>query len=351
MANQEHIRALLDDACREFVFSGYQLFCKQGSDVINLAGGKSSYWPGGGAVDANSLFDIGSVTKVVVGLTGVIEWLKRSHATLGTTVGELLPAFASTAYTSITVEQLLFHSSGLIDWLPFFKEHKGESVSQWLLSQEKRIIVGAPGKSFRYSDINFWLLREALDFGPLQNAFSLWGAQFGGGLQSTLFGPVPPSRSVATEYCLWRERVCWGEVFDENAAAMEGVACHAGLFSTASDLSLFCEEWLSALRGESRWLSAEWAQKFITPLNGVQGSTRALGWDTKSETDSSAGNLMSPGTFGHLGFTGTSLWIDPVRQGYIIFLTNRIHPSRHDTRIRVLRPKLHDLIVEGWGKG
>lgn len=348
MGKKEEILDIIETARREFAFSAYQLISKCEGRTLELSGGKTSYWPDWSPVSSHTLFDIGSVTKVVCGLTGIVDLLQSGKLKLETALGEVLPETKGSQYEEIVISDLLNHSSGLIDWLPYFKEGEGAEVVSWLLQEQNVAVAQLPRTKTCYSDVNYWLL-DAVGkkfWGNTRTAFQNWSKSLK--LTHTLFGPVPKADSVATEYCLWKRQLCWGEVFDENARAMGGVSCHAGLFSTAVDLAKFCDEWLLALNGKSKMWSAGWAKKLTTPTGWIPKSTWALGWDTPSSIGSSAGEKFSRKSFGHLGFTGTSLWIDPEAQGYAIFLTNRIHPSRFDTRIRKLRPVIHDAVHDWW---
>lgn len=343
MADDKNIRSLLDEALGEKVFSGYQCLAVRGDKRLAISGGVTSYWPGAKPVTDRTLFDIGSITKVVNGLSSLAPLLEKGTIRLEQRLEERLKKLEKTALAPIAVGELLNHVSGLIDWMPFFRETESDLV-KYLLDHEKEIVQAKPRERAKYSDLNFWLL--GLFAQGLAPKFDETARKLG--MASTRFGPVKAEESVATEFCLWRRRVCHGEVFDENCFKMGGSAFHAGLFSTASDLGRFAEEWLAAWNGKSKWLGREWAHRLTTPPRWVGSNTFGLGWDTPSPANSTAGDKFSRKSFGHLGFTGTSLWIDPEAGGYTVFLTNRIHPSRYDGRIRKLRPALHDAVYDWW---
>jgi CubicO group peptidase (beta-lactamase class C family) len=151
---------------------------------------------------------------------------------------------------------------------------------------------------------------------------------------------------AATEYCNWRTRVLIGEVHDENCHLLGGVAGHAGLFSTSDDLDRIAAELFEASCGRSGLFSAPSMKTFFERQGSPAQGTWALGWDTPSEEDSTAGRYYSKNSFGHNGFTGTSLWMDFERNISVVFLTNRVHPSRENTAIRGLRPQVHDAVFE-----
>jgi len=148
-----------------------------------------------------------------------------------------------------------------------------------------------------------------------------------------------------TEWDGWRQRILKGEVHDENAAAMGGVAGHAGLFGAAESVLAVSGAWLAGYHGDRSILDRQLVQEFTTKQSHPQQSSWALGWDTPT-TPSSSGTHFSSNSFGHLGFTGTSLWIDPLRKLEVVLLTNRVHPNRGNDSIRVFRPLIHDLAYE-----
>ena len=175
------------------------------------------------------------------------------------------------------------------------------------------------------------------------------------GISSEIFFPaaLPPDRrahiardAAPTEHCEWRGRLIRGEVHDENSAAFGGVAGNAGLFATARAMATFGRAILDSLYGRSDFLPKELVERALAPR---AGTTLRLGWDTKSPKDSSAGRRMGPKTFGHLGFTGTSIWCDPERDVVVVLLTNRVHPSRANERIKGFRPGFHDGLLAALG--
>jgi CubicO group peptidase (beta-lactamase class C family) len=161
--------------------------------------------------------------------------------------------------------------------------------------------------------------------------------------------PACPAAYAATEVCPWRGRVLQGEVHDENAWAMGGVAGHAGLFATAQALWHFAHAMLETAAGRRQWLPATLLRESWQRQPGPPHSTRVLGWDTPTPGQSAAGDYFSPHSIGHLGFTGTSLWIDLEQQVTVAFCTNRVHPMRQATGIRRLRPAVHNLVMQTLG--
>jgi CubicO group peptidase (beta-lactamase class C family) len=280
---------------------------------------------------------VASLTKVVVTTTLAMMLFEEGKLDLDAQVD---------AYT---IRQLLTHSSGLPAQLPLpleedrvrvherlrMQARKGAAIRNFdphpALSQGERV---KPGTTVIYSDVGFIVLGQIieelagkkLDVLARQRIFEPLG------MKDTSFNPDPSLLPrIAPTGPSTR-----GRVHDPTAAAMGGVAGHAGLFSTALDLATFSR---TMLRGGR-------AIELFTRLDeGVAGSTRALGWDTPSEKNSAAGRYFSAGSFGHTGFTGTSMWIDPNRRLFVIFLTNRVFPNSDNIQIRDIRPKLHDAVM------
>ena len=228
-------------------------------------------------------------------------------------------------------------------------------------------LVYAPGTKSLYSDLGLFLLGEVLErvAGEALDVVAQRRVLGPLGMKDTLYRPGPEltPRIAPTENDPWRGRVLRGEVHDENAFALGGIAPHAGLFGTAPDLARFAQMILSGGVFEGRRIVSRETVERFTRLAGVPGSTRALGWDTPTNGTtarssspgtpgySSAGTLFSARSFGHTGFTGTSLWIDPERGLFVILLTNRVHPSRQNDAIRQVRADVADAVVRalaGW---
>ncbi|MGH7634014.1 MAG: serine hydrolase, partial [Gemmatimonadaceae bacterium] len=199
-----------------------------------------------------------------------------------------------------------------------------------------------------YSDLDFMLLGFILDGvrNSLADRFATLLSQMGV-VDELQFNPPPlwMRRIAPTEIDPWRGRLLIGEVQDENAAALGGVAGHAGLFGTASAVGSCARHLLQVLDGRVGAFRRDTLEAFITKRPEVPGSSRALGWDTMRAT-SSCGARMSAAAIGHTGFTGTSLWIDPERDCYVVLLTNRVHPTREQNAMPLIRPALHDAVID-----
>jgi CubicO group peptidase (beta-lactamase class C family) len=346
------ITDLLESARKSYCFSGYQLTIGglEKNKTENISGGILSYWSAPTPVTPHTLFDIGSVTKAVATTTALALAYDRKWFKLDFPVSDCVPEWKGSRIGDLTFESLLTHSSGLIPWFPIYLEKKPFYFKKWILEKERDLLSYSNGAETHYSDIGFLVLGEAVQ--------GLWKLKLADvfkreilnplGMSETQYGPVYELQTVATEYRVALARPLQSTVFDENCDFLGGECAHAGLFSSAKGLVPFCREWLLALEGKSTWLSKETAHLFSSRRNRIKNSTSALGWDCKSEKNSSAGNLFSPSSFGHLGYPGCSIWIDPEIKAFAIFHSNRVHPLRLDERIRELRPRLHDAIHTYW---
>lgn len=311
--------------------------------------------------DGNTVYDLASLTKVV-GLTSVVMLgVTEGRLDIDDPVQRYVPAFQGEAKNLVTLRHLLTHSSGLPAWRPLYTEAPGADSALALVHGTP--LDTLPGTRTVYSDLGIILLTEAVESAWGMSLDSLLAQRVFGplGMTSTRFRPPPEwySRIAPTEDDPWRGRIIRGEVHDENAARLGGVSGHAGLFSTAHDLLIFSEWLLAEFQpttpepvcfegvqcGAGPAISGPaMIREFAVPQNLVPESSRALGWDTPSGR-STAGTLMSSASFGHTGFTGTSLWLDPERQLAIVLLTNRVHPSRENSRIGPVRRGVADLVV------
>jgi CubicO group peptidase (beta-lactamase class C family) len=210
-------------------------------------------------------------------------------------------------------------------------------------------LVAQPGDTTIYSDLGFITLGLVVERVTGMSLAAYLQREFTGplGMENTMYTPPPAlrERTIPTEVdSAWRKRLVWGTVHDENAEFLGGVSGHAGLFSTAADLAIYVQMLLNGGTYDGvRYLSDSTIRKFVAEK--APGQERFLGWDRKSPKWSSAGTLFSPGSFGHTGFTGTSIWVDPERGVGVIFLTNRVHPTRANGKLFTIRPALHDAVI------
>ncbi len=350
---------LIEKAIAEKAFPGATLAVGYRGKVSVRAFGKLSYDAKAAAVNPSTIYDIASLTKVVVTTTLAEKLAEGDFAVpldLDAPVVRYLPEWASGPNAEwrrkVTVRHLLTHTSGL----PAFKEY-------WRTSKGKQDTLGRifaepleyePGTKEIYSDLGIILMAEIIE--------RLTGRTLDDLAKSYIFSPLgmkdtmyrPPKK-------LWptiapteidnqlRHRLVQGEVHDENAFAIGGVSGHAGLFSTAPDLAAFCQMLLNGgVYAHQRIVRRATIAQFTTPQQ-LSGGTRTLGWAVPTEGGSS-GHYFSAHSYGHTGFTGTSIWIDPERQLFVVLLTNRVHPTRENIKIQQVRPAVHDAVMQAFGK-
>ena len=306
-------------------------------------------------VDRRTVYDLASLTKVVALTTVVMMTVDQGRLDLDQPVSRYLPEFAGPDKAAVTVRHLLTHSSGLRAHRPLWQE--APNAPQAIALVLATPLDTTPGTRMVYSDLGAILLTKIVERIHGRSIDRLFDRLVGQplGLQATRFRPPAGwrDRLAPTEQDPWRGRVVHGEVHDENAAFLGGVSGHAGLFGTAEDLLRF-GEWLLAVRrgdpGLAPGLSLSVIREFTRRQELVPGSSRALGWDTPS-AGSSAGTRLSAESFGHTGFTGTSIWIDPTRDLAVVLLSNRVNPTRDNPRLGPLRILVADRTVSALESG
>lgn len=345
--------SVIRDAIRQHAFPGAVLaVAHHGSIVASQGFGRFTYEPESPEVQPDTIFDLASVTKVVATTAMAMLLYEDGVLDLESPVAASLPEFVSLAPDSqraarskVTIRMLLVHSSGLPAYVKLFETAltRDELIRAALATP----LSSSPGSKADYSDIGFIVLGETLTklAGTSLDAFSQTEIFAPLGMSRVSFNPpadwksaIPPTEDDRT----FRHRVIQGEVNDENALVMGGVAAHAGLFATAIDVARFAE---CMLRGGSPILRPATIELFTRREPTPVGTSRALGWDTPSPP-SSSGTHFSSRSFGHLGYTGTSLWIDPDRQLSVTLLTNRTWPDRSSQAIKQIRPLVHDAVIE-----
>jgi len=289
----------------------------------------------------DTIYDLASLTKVIATTTRAMQAVEAGRLRLDARLGAYLPAWRGTDREAVTIGDVLEHASGLTAYLPFFRDHAGRADFERAICSLP--LEYPPRARSIYSDLGFILLGFVLE----DAGFPLNVLPFG--TESPFFNPGKDlrARCAPTELDLWRGRLLQGEVHDENTWALGGIAGHAGMFGTAAGVGAFARDVLNGLGGQTTFARPDTFAAFAAK-SAVPGSSRALGWDTMLPT-SSCGTRLSPRAIGHTGFTGTSLWIDPALNLYVVFLTNRIHPARDNNRIQPVRRALHDAIVEALG--
>lgn len=314
-----------------------------------------------------TLFDLASVTKCLGTALCAMRLWERGRLDLDRPIGGLLEGIGAGGKGSITCRQLLSHSSGLPSWRPYFQEYPGvrcdvpyDEIVAKILAEP---LDSDPGSKEVYSDLGFILLGRILEIladSPLDELFQDAVAR-PLGLTRTGYrrwrrerdGPEasPGVDVAATERCPWRKRLLVGEVHDENCYLMGGVAGHAGLFSTAREIDRILACLLEAWEGRPSLFGQAGVRTFLRKRAVDRGGTWALGWDMPTPGASASGRYFSPTSFGHNGFTGTSVWMDLERRVAVVLLTNRVHPDRRNLAIRHLRPEVHDAVMEAILRG
>lgn len=343
---RDSVRTVLTKAVADSAFPGAVAV------IGNRAGITDTF--GAGRLDANdatqpssrTIYDLASLTKVIATTTLMLLLVDQGKVSLDSPVARYLNEWKGPRTADISIRQLLTHTSGLAAWRPFYKEaaDRAEARAQLML-------VGPdapPGTRYLYSDMNFMLLgmvAERVTGVSLDRAFLTMVAQ-PLKLADTRFLPDSALRSriAPTEFDPWRQRQLRGEVHDENASRFEGVSGHAGLFATGDDLARVARFWLNGgVLDGVRLASARSVAQF-TRVQDTLISRRALGWETPSGANS-AGKRLSVKAFGHTGFTGTSIWMDPARDLFVILLTNRVNPTRENRKIGGVRTALVDAVA------
>ncbi|MFL5385432.1 MAG: serine hydrolase domain-containing protein [Longimicrobiaceae bacterium] len=335
---------LASSAIADRAASGIAIAVGRWGRLVHLRGYGAIDWaPGSPAVTDSTLFDLASVTKVVATTTAAAMLEEQGRLNLDQRLAWYLPGIEDTVKQRITVRQVLTHRGGFEAFAPLYREFRGRE--QYLRQIDARPLAYRPGSRTVYSDWDMVLLGflveritgEELDRWTEAHLFAPLG------MRDTRFRPDPSlhARIAATEFDSARGHI-WGEVHDPNAWAMGGVAGHAGLFGSARDLAVFAQMLLNG--GEYsgvRILRPETVARWTTP--GFVRSSRALGWDTPSR-NSSAGHYFGPRSFGHTGYTGTSIWIDPERGLFLVVLTNRVNPTSENQKHVALRRALADAV-------
>lgn len=323
-----------------------------------IASGTTRY-EGGAAITDQTFFDLASLTKPLATTLLVLSLLRDRVIGLE----EPLPRFFTETPAdkkNISLRDLLSHCSGLAAHQPYYLELENLSQAERIVALRHRILT-APlqyptGTWAIYSDLGFLLLGMVVEQVGGQGLDKLFEERITRplGLSETLLfnriGATRPGRYAATEFCPWRGRVLEGEVSDENCFVLGGVAGHAGLFGTTRAVLTLVEAIHDLWQGEATPLAIDRAdlQHFLT-RQPIPGSTWALGFDTPSASGSTSGRFFSPQSVGHLGFTGTSFWLDLAQHVMVVLLTNRVHPSRESHGIKAFRPQLHDEVMRGLG--
>ena len=344
--------AVIDSAINNEIFPGAQIFIsKSGQIIASKSFGHYTYDKNSALITNKSMYDIASLTKVVSITPVIMKLVAMKKIGLKHTLNQFYDNIDE-AKKNITIKHLLTHSSGLQPFIEYYRTNNNNRslIIKDILNSE---LDFNPGEKYQYSDLGMILLMDIIEKitdTSLDYLCNNWIYKKIG-MEHTMYNPDISllNNIVPTEYdSLFRKKMVHGFVHDENAFLLDGVSGHAGLFSTAEDLGRFGQimlnkgSWLG-----NRYFRSSLIRKFTKRQNIPKGSERALGWDTPSRNGrSSAGDLYSNNSFGHLGFTGTSIWIDPDNEVIIVLLTNRVHPTRKNNRIYGIRRNFHNYAMK-----
>lgn len=362
MSAEKRILDLLLSAVSDGIFpGGVLLVAHRKKTVFFEAVGNSGLVPVPRPMSRQTRFDLASLTKPLATSLAILCLVSQGKVRLDDSLAKLLPSTTVPKdKKEITLRQLLSHCSGLPAWKPYYLSL--ESLPQTARkAQIRRQILEEPLEylpttSTIYSDLGFIVIEWLLEENSGQDLYHFTREKLFDHLDCTAPGFIPldqktdvdHSQFADTEYCPWRGRILCGEVHDENAHALGGVAGHAGLFGTAQEVKCVLDCILDTIAAEN--ISAPWSREhlteFLQPARLHPSSTWALGFDTPASSESSAGRYFSSNSVGHLGFTGTSFWLDLEKEMAVILLSNRVHPSRDNEKIKEFRPLLHDAVME-----
>jgi CubicO group peptidase (beta-lactamase class C family) len=340
------MRASLDRAVADSAFPGAYVIVGTHDRILAGYGAGHLDWSPSPVPTERTMWDLASLTKVIALTSSMMQLVEQHRVDLDAPVQRYLPEWTGPNKEKVTVRHLLTHSSGLPAWRPLYKEAT-DAASAMALAYATPLDT-LPGVRMVYSDLGGILMGEIVRTVSGERIDRYFARHIAGPLKlhDSVFRPAASltPRIAPTEFDPWRQRHLRGEVHDENAAMLGGVSGHAGLFSSARDLARVAQLYLNhgALDGVRIWQPETIAE--FTTVQDSTFSNRALGWETPTGTNS-AGHLMTRPAFGHTGFTGTSIWIDPAHDLFIVLLTNRVNPTRANTKITAVRQALADSIM------
>ncbi len=338
------------------VFPGAVLLVAEGDKVLfHHAYGTANLFSGR-PMTCETIFDLASLTKPLATALAAMILVDKGELDLDQPCAMVFPQLSGAGKAGITPRHLLSHCSGLPAWRPYFMrlrdfpvDKRQVALRQWLVSEP---LADLPGHRTEYSDLGFMLLQWVLEDISVEPLDRLVARHIYGPLEieSLFFNRLDKDAHVrggyaATELCPWRNRLLIGQVHDDNTHAMGGVAGHAGLFGTAMGVCRLLQALLFVDKGEfgRKVFEPELVKTFFKTQ---AGSSWALGFDTPAPQGSSAGDCFSAGSVGHLGYTGTSFWVDRQLGIIVVLLTNRVHPTRFNLGIKAFRPPLHNAIMK-----
>ncbi|MFO0774606.1 MAG: serine hydrolase domain-containing protein [Nitrospiraceae bacterium] len=368
MIDTRPVQDLLDAAVRDGVFPGAVVHVRQrGAVVVDCVAGRLTADTTAPSVTADTLYDLASLTKPLATTWLVFRAVSQGRLDLYATLDGIFPELNQSAVGRVTIRQLLCHAAGLPGWRPYYerlvscgihadyeaaRKKAAAQVLAWIAVEP---LASAPGTESVYSDLGFMLLGWIVERIEGKLLVAVWRDAMGAANIPGAIDFLARPESVTdrfgvsvqvapTEQDPFRGRLLCGNVHDENAWALGGVAGHAGLFGTAAAVGAMGQWWLDGRLNDDTGSASNLFRLFTSRVTDVPGSSRALGWDTPS-APSSSGRFFSAESFGHLGFTGTSLWIDPWRELVVALVSNRVHPTRQNERIKTFRPRMHDEVI------
>lgn len=355
------IDGLMRQAVSDNIFPGAQLLVSHAGRILfNRAYGLANIYTGR-PVTRDTLFDLASLTKPLATALAVMILMQEEKLSLDQRLSSIIPDFCNTSKAGIQIQHLLYHTSGLPDYRPYYIDINNLAFDRRQNALRSRLVseplVSEIGKTTRYSDIGFMLLEWVIE--------QLSGKSLDTFVREKVYEPLQvkdlfyigrhqntealflDKNFAATEFCPWRQKLIVGQVHDDNAYVMGGVAGHAGLFGTSESVHDILVELFNAFYEKSAnpIFRSDVVRLF---LQKTAFHERTLGFDTPSPIGSSSGEHFDrQHSIGHLGFTGTSFWMDLKQHVFVILLTNRIHPSRKNDRIKKFRPLIHNQVMHG----
>jgi len=363
---QHYIKKLLEQGIAQGVFPCAAAGVIYGSGkekkkIISHCGSASLY-PVKRKLKKDNYFDLASLTKPLATTMAILCLIKERKIEVDENISSLFEKKITGEKNKISIKKLLNHSSGFPAHREYFKilkdipSDKKYEVVENLILQEP--LVYKPGSASLYSDLGFILLGRIIE--------KRTGNSLAGYVEEKVLQPLALENNifytpmfaenknfkktdfVATENCEWRKKILCGEVHDDNCYSLGGVAGHSGLFGNINGVTTYAGMIIDIWQGRLNHpnIKKDDLVYFLTRQKRIPGSSWALGFDTPAGRESSSGRYLSPKSIGHLGFTGTSFWIDPEKETVIVLLSNRVHPSRENTKIKQFRPYFHDRVME-----
>lgn len=343
------IDSLIKKAIKDSVFPGASLLiAKDGKIIFKKGFGHFTYDVGSKKVTPKTIYDLASLSKVIATTTASMICIDRNLFKLDDKVSKYLPKFAQNGKENITIKNLLLHNSGLPAFKKYYEKfNNADSVLNDIFSTKLEYPTGTKTV---YSDLGFIILGKIIEKVTRKtlNKFCKDEIFIPLKMKNTFYNPPNKfkNRIAPTEYDdYWRNRLLIGEVHDETASLLGGVAGHAGLFSTIEDIyNLLLMLMNKGMFEGKKIINSKTVELFTKQYS--DSSSRALGWDTNAFENASCGKLFSKSSYGHTGFTGTSVWTDPERKLIVILLSNRVYPTRKNTKIIKFRPIIHSEIIK-----